>query len=166
MFRLPLFQASAFAFLAPARAILSLDKWKCNNTGDSLLIPVTTDSFTTDTLIRHSTLKNVVYFLPNIRWCQRQHMFKALKFSLFVCYKLTVIHIKFSYFLIPFFPCFCFFYNQRWQYWMAQSSSAQTTFGTQEYERWAKKQSGKKASMWRGSLDNHGTQKWIDVLHE
>ncbi|XP_055518172.1 solute carrier family 23 member 2 [Leucoraja erinacea] len=31
--RLPLFQASAFAFLAPARAILALDKWKCNNTG-------------------------------------------------------------------------------------------------------------------------------------
>uniref|UniRef100_A0A8C7YB33 Solute carrier family 23 member 2 n=1 Tax=Oryzias sinensis TaxID=183150 RepID=A0A8C7YB33_9TELE len=30
--RLPLFQASAFAFLAPAKAILSLDKWKCNNT--------------------------------------------------------------------------------------------------------------------------------------
>ncbi|XP_060712269.1 solute carrier family 23 member 2-like [Hemiscyllium ocellatum] len=29
--RLPLFQASAFAFLAPARAILSLEKWKCNN---------------------------------------------------------------------------------------------------------------------------------------
>uniref|UniRef100_A0AAY4D6P5 Solute carrier family 23 member 2 n=1 Tax=Denticeps clupeoides TaxID=299321 RepID=A0AAY4D6P5_9TELE len=28
--RLPLFQASAFAFLAPAKAILSLDKWKCN----------------------------------------------------------------------------------------------------------------------------------------
>uniref|UniRef100_A0A8C7BWR5 Solute carrier family 23 member 2 n=1 Tax=Neovison vison TaxID=452646 RepID=A0A8C7BWR5_NEOVI len=32
--RLPLFQASAFAFLAPARAILSLDKWKCNTTGN------------------------------------------------------------------------------------------------------------------------------------
>lgn len=31
--RLPLFQASAFAFLAPAKAILSLDKWKCNSTG-------------------------------------------------------------------------------------------------------------------------------------
>ncbi|KAJ8286323.1 hypothetical protein GJAV_G00037150 [Gymnothorax javanicus] len=30
--RLPLFQASAFAFLAPARAILSLDQWKCNAT--------------------------------------------------------------------------------------------------------------------------------------
>uniref|UniRef100_A0A674MAM1 Solute carrier family 23 member 2 n=1 Tax=Takifugu rubripes TaxID=31033 RepID=A0A674MAM1_TAKRU len=30
--RLPLFQASAFAFLAPARAILSLEKWNCNNT--------------------------------------------------------------------------------------------------------------------------------------
>ncbi|KAM8973366.1 solute carrier family 23 member 2 [Pelodytes ibericus] len=30
--RLPLFQASAFAFLAPARAILSLEKWKCNAT--------------------------------------------------------------------------------------------------------------------------------------
>ncbi|XP_068617159.1 solute carrier family 23 member 2 [Brachionichthys hirsutus] len=30
--RLPLFQASAFAFLAPAKAILSLDKWKCNAT--------------------------------------------------------------------------------------------------------------------------------------
>ncbi|XP_066445353.1 solute carrier family 23 member 1 [Eleutherodactylus coqui] len=27
--RLPLFQASAFAFLVPARAILSLDKWQC-----------------------------------------------------------------------------------------------------------------------------------------
>ncbi|KAF3851272.1 hypothetical protein F7725_013044 [Dissostichus mawsoni] len=35
--RLPLFQASAFAFLAPARAILSLDKWKCNNTGGSTI---------------------------------------------------------------------------------------------------------------------------------
>ncbi|KAI4876077.1 hypothetical protein NFI96_026374 [Prochilodus magdalenae] len=31
--RLPLFQASAFAFLAPARAILSLEKWSCNATG-------------------------------------------------------------------------------------------------------------------------------------
>ncbi|XP_016278844.1 solute carrier family 23 member 1 [Monodelphis domestica] len=27
--RLPLFQASAFAFLVPAKAILSLDKWRC-----------------------------------------------------------------------------------------------------------------------------------------
>ncbi|XP_026089843.1 solute carrier family 23 member 2-like [Carassius auratus] len=27
--RLPLFQASAFAFLVPAQAILRLDKWKC-----------------------------------------------------------------------------------------------------------------------------------------
>ncbi|NWZ87149.1 S23A2 protein, partial [Poecile atricapillus] len=35
--RLPLFQASAFAFLAPARAILSLEKWKCNNTGNYCL---------------------------------------------------------------------------------------------------------------------------------
>ncbi|XP_059910456.1 solute carrier family 23 member 2-like [Gadus macrocephalus] len=35
--RLPLFQASAFAFLAPARAILSLDKWKCNNTSKYFL---------------------------------------------------------------------------------------------------------------------------------
>ncbi|XP_017162354.1 solute carrier family 23 member 2 isoform X1 [Poecilia reticulata] len=32
--RLPLFQASAFAFLAPARAILSLEKWKCNSTAE------------------------------------------------------------------------------------------------------------------------------------
>ncbi|ELK34540.1 Solute carrier family 23 member 2 [Myotis davidii] len=35
--RLPLFQASAFAFLAPARAILSLDKWKCNTTDVSFV---------------------------------------------------------------------------------------------------------------------------------
>ncbi|XDV48773.1 hypothetical protein PO909_018145 [Leuciscus waleckii] len=35
--RLPLFQASAFAFLAPSRAILSLEKWKCNSTGFALL---------------------------------------------------------------------------------------------------------------------------------
>ncbi|XP_053321184.1 solute carrier family 23 member 2 [Spea bombifrons] len=34
--RLPLFQASAFAFLAPARAILSLEKWKCNATDVSM----------------------------------------------------------------------------------------------------------------------------------
>ncbi|XP_053574169.1 solute carrier family 23 member 2 [Bombina bombina] len=34
--RLPLFQASAFAFLAPARAILSLEKWKCNTTDLSI----------------------------------------------------------------------------------------------------------------------------------
>ncbi|EHA98156.1 Solute carrier family 23 member 2 [Heterocephalus glaber] len=34
--RLPLFQASAFAFLAPAQAILSLDKWKCNTTDVSI----------------------------------------------------------------------------------------------------------------------------------
>ncbi|XP_063788123.1 solute carrier family 23 member 2 [Pseudophryne corroboree] len=34
--RLPLFQASAFAFLAPARAILSLEKWKCNTTDLSM----------------------------------------------------------------------------------------------------------------------------------
>uniref|UniRef100_A0A8C5M7S2 Solute carrier family 23 member 2 n=1 Tax=Leptobrachium leishanense TaxID=445787 RepID=A0A8C5M7S2_9ANUR len=34
--RLPLFQASAFAFLAPARAILSLEKWKCNATDLSI----------------------------------------------------------------------------------------------------------------------------------
>ncbi|XP_077325608.1 solute carrier family 23 member 2 [Lithobates pipiens] len=34
--RLPLFQASAFAFLAPARAILSLEKWKCNSTDITL----------------------------------------------------------------------------------------------------------------------------------
>ncbi|KAJ8263543.1 hypothetical protein COCON_G00160000 [Conger conger] len=36
--RLPLFQASAFAFLAPARAILSLDKWKCNDTNPGAII--------------------------------------------------------------------------------------------------------------------------------
>lgn len=35
--RLPLFQASAFAFLAPARAILALDKWKCNTTDISIM---------------------------------------------------------------------------------------------------------------------------------
>ncbi|XP_078522765.1 solute carrier family 23 member 2 [Lissotriton helveticus] len=35
--RLPLFQASAFAFLAPARAILALDKWKCNTTDISMV---------------------------------------------------------------------------------------------------------------------------------
>uniref|UniRef100_A0AAQ5X1R9 Solute carrier family 23 member 1 n=1 Tax=Amphiprion ocellaris TaxID=80972 RepID=A0AAQ5X1R9_AMPOC len=32
--RLPLFQASAFAFLIPAQAILSLDRWKCPPEGE------------------------------------------------------------------------------------------------------------------------------------
>uniref|UniRef100_UPI0035901EB7 solute carrier family 23 member 1-like n=1 Tax=Myxine glutinosa TaxID=7769 RepID=UPI0035901EB7 len=41
--RLPLFQASAFAFLVPARAILSLDKWKCPNT-TSLMYPASLNS--------------------------------------------------------------------------------------------------------------------------
>lgn len=31
--RLPLFQASAFAFLVPAKAILSLERWKCPSEG-------------------------------------------------------------------------------------------------------------------------------------
>ncbi|XP_072289835.1 solute carrier family 23 member 2 [Eucyclogobius newberryi] len=44
--RLPLFQASAFAFLAPARAILSLDKWKCNQTDISSMN--TTELFHTE----------------------------------------------------------------------------------------------------------------------
>nr|XP_023701319.1 solute carrier family 23 member 2-like [Paramormyrops kingsleyae] len=43
--RLPLFQASAFAFLAPARAILSLDKWKCNST----VAPVINDTMLLNT---------------------------------------------------------------------------------------------------------------------
>uniref|UniRef100_A0A8C7CHZ1 Solute carrier family 23 member 1 n=1 Tax=Oncorhynchus kisutch TaxID=8019 RepID=A0A8C7CHZ1_ONCKI len=34
--RLPLFQASAFAFLIPAQAILGLDRWKCPPEGASL----------------------------------------------------------------------------------------------------------------------------------
>ncbi|XP_048065400.1 solute carrier family 23 member 2 isoform X1 [Megalobrama amblycephala] len=45
--RLPLFQASAFAFLAPARAILSLEKWKCNATAvpvfNATVLPHTED---------------------------------------------------------------------------------------------------------------------------
>lgn len=32
-FRLPLFQASAFAFLVPAKAILALERWKCPSEG-------------------------------------------------------------------------------------------------------------------------------------
>lgn len=35
MFRLPLFQASAFAFLIPAQAILRLERWKCPPEGTS-----------------------------------------------------------------------------------------------------------------------------------
>jgi hypothetical protein len=36
-FRLPLFQASAFAFLVPVRAILALDRWKCPPEGGHIL---------------------------------------------------------------------------------------------------------------------------------
>lgn len=54
---------------------------------------------------------------------------------------------------------FVFIYNQRCQYWMAQSSSAQTTSGTQGYERWAKKR-----YKWRGRLENRRwNTNWIDV---
>lgn len=31
--RLPLFQASAFAFLVPAKSILALERWKCPSEG-------------------------------------------------------------------------------------------------------------------------------------
>lgn len=34
--RLPLFQASAFAFLIPAQAILNLDRWKCPSEGGTI----------------------------------------------------------------------------------------------------------------------------------
>uniref|UniRef100_S4RZ62 Solute carrier family 23 member 2 n=1 Tax=Petromyzon marinus TaxID=7757 RepID=S4RZ62_PETMA len=44
--RLPLFQASAFAFLAPAQAILSLDKWKCPDT-DAMFANSTTQPLDT-----------------------------------------------------------------------------------------------------------------------
>ncbi|XP_056628713.1 solute carrier family 23 member 2 isoform X1 [Triplophysa dalaica] len=55
--RLPLFQASAFAFLAPARAILSLDKWKCNSTAVTVL---------NDTMLMHT--EDIWY--PRIREIQ------------------------------------------------------------------------------------------------
>uniref|UniRef100_A0A8D3BNZ8 Solute carrier family 23 member 1 n=1 Tax=Scophthalmus maximus TaxID=52904 RepID=A0A8D3BNZ8_SCOMX len=41
--RLPLFQASAFAFLIPAQGILSLDRWKCPSEGETVcLLPLDT----------------------------------------------------------------------------------------------------------------------------
>lgn len=40
MCRLPLFQASAFAFLIPAQAILSLDRWRCPSEGESVCLLV------------------------------------------------------------------------------------------------------------------------------
>lgn len=55
--RLPLFQASAFAFLIPAQAILSLDRWKCPSEGESvhrsLCLPVCQIVF--DPVIKHHT---------------------------------------------------------------------------------------------------------------
>uniref|UniRef100_A0A8D3D6Y5 Solute carrier family 23 member 1 n=1 Tax=Scophthalmus maximus TaxID=52904 RepID=A0A8D3D6Y5_SCOMX len=36
--RLPLFQASAFAFLIPAQGILSLDRWKCPSEGETVCL--------------------------------------------------------------------------------------------------------------------------------
>lgn len=40
VYRLPLFQASAFAFLVPAQAILSLDRWKCPSEGETVSLSV------------------------------------------------------------------------------------------------------------------------------
>uniref|UniRef100_A0A672LG35 Solute carrier family 23 member 1 n=1 Tax=Sinocyclocheilus grahami TaxID=75366 RepID=A0A672LG35_SINGR len=55
IFRLPLFQVSAFAFLIPAQAILRLDKWKCPPEGTNSVTQCV--NFTVTIKVRDQRLK-------------------------------------------------------------------------------------------------------------
>nr|XP_031528434.1 solute carrier family 23 member 1 isoform X4 [Vicugna pacos] len=105
--RLPLFQASAFAFLVPAKAILALEKWKCPQeaAGDragshwgisacSILLIVLFSQY----------LRNLTFLLPIYRWGKGLTLFRIQIFKMFpivmaimtvwlLCYVLTLTDV-------------------------------------------------------------------------
>ncbi|XP_032332746.1 solute carrier family 23 member 1 isoform X2 [Camelus ferus] len=109
--RLPLFQASAFAFLVPAKAILALEKWKCPQeeeiyaAGDragshwgisacSILLIVLFSQY----------LRNLTFLLPVYRWGKGLTLFRIQIFKMFpivmaimtvwlLCYVLTLTDV-------------------------------------------------------------------------
>ncbi|XP_077923574.1 solute carrier family 23 member 1 isoform X5 [Halichoerus grypus] len=105
--RLPLFQASAFAFLVPAKAILALERWKCppEAAGDragshwgisacSILLIVLFSQY----------LRNFTFLLPVYRWGKGLTLFRIQIFKMFpivlaimtvwlLCYVLTLTNV-------------------------------------------------------------------------
>ncbi|XP_059999689.1 solute carrier family 23 member 1 isoform X3 [Lagenorhynchus albirostris] len=105
--RLPLFQASAFAFLVPAKAILALERWKCppEAAGDragshwgisacSILLIVLFSQY----------LRNLTFLLPVYRWGKGLTLFRIQIFKMFpivlaimtvwlLCYILTLTDV-------------------------------------------------------------------------
>ncbi|XP_061007415.1 solute carrier family 23 member 1 isoform X5 [Dama dama] len=106
-FRLPLFQASAFAFLVPAKAILALERWKCppEAAGDragshwgisacSILLIILFSQY----------LRNLTFLLPVYRWGKGLTLFRVQIFKMFpivlaimtvwlLCYVLTLTDV-------------------------------------------------------------------------
>ncbi|KAM9731016.1 solute carrier family 23 member 1 isoform 4-T4 [Dama dama] len=105
--RLPLFQASAFAFLVPAKAILALERWKCppEAAGDragshwgisacSILLIILFSQY----------LRNLTFLLPVYRWGKGLTLFRVQIFKMFpivlaimtvwlLCYVLTLTDV-------------------------------------------------------------------------
>ncbi|XP_065774739.1 solute carrier family 23 member 1 isoform X3 [Muntiacus reevesi] len=105
--RLPLFQASAFAFLVPAKAILALERWKCppEAAGDragshwgisacSILLIILFSQY----------LRNLTFLLPVYRWGKGLTLFRVQIFRMFpivlaimtvwlLCYVLTLTDV-------------------------------------------------------------------------
>eukprot|EP00074_Homo_sapiens_P079994 XP_011542068.1 solute carrier family 23 member 1 isoform X4 [Homo sapiens] len=105
--RLPLFQASAFAFLVPAKAILALERWKCppEAAGDragshwgisacSILLIILFSQY----------LRNLTFLLPVYRWGKGLTLLRIQIFKMFpimlaimtvwlLCYVLTLTDV-------------------------------------------------------------------------
>lgn len=77
--RLPLFQASAFAFLVPAKAILALERWKCPPEG----------GYTSEFCARERDPRDLEVWAtvpsPDTRVHSWQHLFSLCLCSLFIC---------------------------------------------------------------------------------
>nr|XP_012604478.1 solute carrier family 23 member 1 isoform X5 [Microcebus murinus] len=105
--RLPLFQASAFAFLVPAKAILALDRWKCppEAAGDRAGSHWGISACTILLIVLFSQyLRNLTFLLPVYRWGKGFTLFRIQIFKMFpivlaimtvwlLCYILTLTDV-------------------------------------------------------------------------
>ncbi|XP_073077869.1 solute carrier family 23 member 1 isoform X4 [Manis javanica] len=105
--RLPLFQASAFAFLVPAKAILALERWKCppEAAGDRAGSHWGISAFSILLIVLFSQyLRNLTLLLPAYRWGKGLTVFRIQIFKMFpivlaimtvwlLCYVLTLMDV-------------------------------------------------------------------------
>ncbi|KAM4875617.1 solute carrier family 23 member 1 isoform 2-T2 [Thomomys bottae] len=103
--RLPLFQASAFAFLVPAKAILALERWKCPPEEEiygNWSLPLNTSHIWHPRIREY--LRNLTFLLPIYRWGKGFTLFRIQIFKMFpivlaimtvwlLCYVLTLTDV-------------------------------------------------------------------------